>query len=189
MTVSSVGRLTIKDTMCRWIEIKVVQKTGSGVERTDVFKLLIPEKHFFDGSNPLDHMVRAWSRRGQMPSNEPATIRLDNTAVDRVPLNPLFFGTPPDAKSIESAPVTSVLGELPCAGASGSHSVAVGTKGDRVVYTYERRVHPKSPFGIVSYHIESERIQGATSSGRKSISNYTLVAFGEGARSELPDAK
>jgi hypothetical protein len=69
VTVSSVGRETVNDQPCRWIELKYVGNAQDD-KSTAIFKLLIPEKALLEDEQPIQRVVRAWGKYDEQESFE-----------------------------------------------------------------------------------------------------------------------
>jgi hypothetical protein len=188
LTVSSVGSATVDGVPCRWIELKAIQSINKTTERISVFKLLIPERRFRDGTDPLDSVVQAWSRRGEV-KKMPIGTRMDDFRRNRLPLNPYFHGRLENEMPLSPVEIECGLGKLACPGIAGTRTLSLEGTNDSIRFTHEVRTHDSAPFGVVEYRSESERFRDSVSTRRREILTFKLVEAGSGAISEIPEAK
>ena len=145
LTLSSVGSEVKDGQPCRWIELGFIVKDGEQ-EFGDYSKFLILEKHLQPGNNPLQHVIKAWRRRG--PKDAP--VKAFTTPEDSLqgPL-PVFLSGPLDKpKKLPAKEIESALGKLKCTGVTGAYKYK--SKTGSVTGTIELRHHAKSPFGVVA---------------------------------------
>ena len=176
MTMASVGKVVEGSEECRWIEFKIVA-TENGAERLWIRKLLIPVRFLKRGENPTIHVVRGWTQQ-ENQGVEPAVAVHGRW--------PAFLAGPlQEVKRLPKQIVESGAGRLTCEGEAGWIQFTEGSLQTKV--TFENRLHPKAPFGVVSAHMLFE----ITSAGsRQTIdSTASLVRSGRGAHSELPQYK
>ena len=100
ITMRSVGRMDDSNERCRWIEFKLPEE-----ESTQITKVLIAEKYLKKGENPLDHVLRAWRKRG-------AGIPVSLVKPRGFWLLVLLAGPLDDVKKLESAVIDGPLGKL-----------------------------------------------------------------------------
>ncbi len=213
LRMASVGEVTEQGQPCRWIEVVVQGQSetpgGTTVRTEEVWKVLIPQKRLARGEAPLDHAIRAWEAdirdRAKKTSSAPDKAREARQLKDvkdfsHGPLPALLAGPLKDVKQLGKAEVESKLGKLSCEGVRGVLEFKDGIRRMRI--TLENRLHPKAPFGVVSSRCTIEGVVAAAPGpkgapepapspeiGIKVVWDLKLADFGEGAKSELPDAK
>jgi hypothetical protein len=165
----SVGR-TYDSDGSRWLELKYPQEEG-----TKTVKLLIPERRLQEGESPLDHVLRAWVRRGE------ATESLAK-ARDFWLLVALA-GPLTQVEKLEPKAVDGPLGELECPGLTGRAHVREDD-GFELDLTYTIRRHEKSPFGVVTCDIDGIILRGGEKKAKFKV-EFRLAEVGEDAKSEL----
>ena len=183
LRVASVGRGTEKGEPCRWIEIRLDPKNVDGGVTPDpeIVKALVPEKHLKKGGDPVAHVIRAWTRRGDRTPRP-----LDGVADPKPsPLLVVLAGPLQDVKDLKAAEVESKIGKLPCAGLTGRLDLK-DSVGETAKATVETRLHEKAPFGVVgsTWNLEGKNLEGKAETVTLELK---LADFGEGATSELPD--
>jgi hypothetical protein len=186
LRIASVGRVTEDDQPCRWIEVQFDVETKIGHEKhkkSDWWKLLIPEKHLVKGHSLLDHTRRAWYRS----EADNASRKMDDPSDGRTSLPIILAGPLEDSKRLGTAKVESKLGKLRCDGMQGMLELK-STRGGalpevRQKWKLENRVHPDSPFGVVtsSWSLDS--------SSETLVWHLKLLDFGKDATSKMPEAK
>ena len=174
--MASVGEVTEKGERCRWIEFRL-DAVEAGVKKFWIRKLLIPVRYLRRGENPTAHVIRGW------------TLQEDRGVEPAVAVHgrwPAFLAGPlEDPHVLPSATVKTSLGELSAEGETGWIAFDEGTMHSKV--SFETRLHPKAPFGVIASRI---RFEVTTESGAYSIDAHaTLVATGTGAVTGLPDWK
>jgi hypothetical protein len=182
LCMASVGQVTEADQPCRWIEIQVDMSFDEGDrqhKKSEVYKLLIPEKYLAKGESPLEHVIRAWFKRG-----ESETKKMENLDdADASPLPIVLAGPWKDAKTLDKAEVDCKLGKLLCEGVQSSREFKLRREGV-LKCMQEVRLHPDAPFGVVGgrWVIDAPRAPNM---------EWTLKLkdVGEKAESKIPDAK
>jgi hypothetical protein len=194
-TLRSVGRVVVNDEQCRWIELEsetVFERVGrKTVKLNEIIKLLIPEKYLTKGKNPRDHVLKAY----QGASSE--TIReLDlkgNDARVIQSLDEIFHATlkqtsPLPAKTIKTIKTIQTIKTIktkkqswPCEGINGEST------SDGTIFRTETYINKKTPFGVVTYKYEKERMRNNVSQGMRT-SEWKFLASGKNAKSAAPDA-
>ena len=180
LNISSVGKETVDEQPCRWIEIYYsVAVNEREIKITE--KLLIPEKYCQAGQAPLAHVVKAkaYIQRGNRDP-QPLADALD-AFVSPIPL--LLFSSLENKQPLEKKLVESKLGELPSAGTKGDFKYQKGER--EVTCQVTTWQHPKAPFGIVQAELNNIKIGQQPSF---SIS-LTLNAILKNTRSRFPDLK
>jgi hypothetical protein len=185
VSLASVGQVTEGDQPCRWIEVQFKLTMTAGEhkdEKTEVYKLLIPEKYLAKGEAPLEHVLRAWTREGQ---REPKKLDKPND-IDVGPL-PILLSAPwKDVKQLDKAEVECKLGKVACAGVQGTLEFKM--RQDKVMKCkLENRLHADSPFGVATGHWAID--VPADAGGGTMDWNLKLTDFGANAKSKIPDAK
>ena len=180
LSISSVGKETVDEQPCRWIEIYYsVAVNEREIKITE--KLLIPEKYCQAGQAPLAHVVKAkaYIQRGNRDP-QPLADALD-AFVSPIPL--LLFSSLENNQPLEKKLVESKLGELPSAGTKGDFKYQKGER--QVTCQVTTWQHPKAPFGIVQAELKNIKIgQQPTFS-----ISLTLNAILKNTRSRFPDLK
>jgi hypothetical protein len=183
--LASVGEATEGGEPCRWIEVefKLAMVMGDRKnEKTEVYKLLIPEKYLAKGESPLEHVVRAWVKRDK---SEP--VKLDNpNDIDAGPLPLVLAAAWKNAKDLEQTEVECKLGKVACKGTEGTLEFK-NKRGGTMKCKLEKRLHPDSPFGVASSRWNIELPEMGEGSGM--TWNIKLADFGKDAKSKMPDAK
>ncbi len=181
MRISSVGRATVEEQPCRWIEVELNVGTvvdGKEVKNDRICKLLIPEKWLAAGQSPLDHVVRAW---WQPESGAPVEKLRDPRATD-TPLPVILSGPWQDVEPLAKAQIACPFGKLSCIGSAGTLKLPLHG-GSAMNCKLESRLNPESPFGVVSSHWLLETPGGTLEW------NLKLAKRGPKGESKLPDAK
>lgn len=179
LTISSVGQATVDNEKCRWIEFKNVTKTDQG-ERVVIAKLLIPEKDLGKGKSAGDHMIRGWSKQGDM---EPVAFSDLKSQAGRLMLVGYLAGPAPNAKDLDKTEIDGPLGKLSCAGVTGEQEFQ--RDNGSLSINFENRLHEKSPFGVVSAVWKFERKNNGQVMGT-GTSKMTVAEVNITALTELP---
>jgi hypothetical protein len=180
VSVASVGKLTVGDEKCRWIELKMELKVN---EQNQLWlgKFLIPEEHLVKGKNPGKEAKRGWVK---VQDGEPMAVN-QIPGISDGPFGLFFVGPGSDQQQLEKVEVQNAkLGKLPCAGYSSTHEVEQGTAS--ISAAFEHRLHEKAPFGIVESKLTFELKNG----GQTAISGtalFKLIDINTTALSELAD--
>jgi hypothetical protein len=180
LAVSSVGKETVNNEPCRWIEFKMLFDID-GKEQIIVAKMLIPEKALKRGENAGAFMIRGWlQHRGQIEEFK------DLQGARAGPLPAFLAGPAADAKKLPKEVIDSKLGKLECEGVTGTHTFDQGQ--EKVEFKHETRLNDKAPFGVVQSRMEFkvERNGMARESG---VLKLDVLEITQGAKSELPDNK
>jgi hypothetical protein len=179
LSISSVGKLTVDNEPCRWIEIKSVT-TVDGQERISITKCLIAEKYLKKGEAPGQHLIRGWAKQG---NDEPQAIK--ELSFPRARGLPGYLAGPaPNALELDAVEVDGKLGKLSCKGISGDLEFV--RENGTVRTHFENRLHEKSPFGVVSAGWKTERTTNGQTMGGRTM-KLTLVDINLNALSELAD--
>jgi len=184
LTLASVGRVVVQDEPCRWIEIQMTADTGTPSDkRTEVYKILVPEKFLAKGQSPLDHVVQAWIQRG----NEPPQKLRDPGDINVGPLPIILSGPWKNVQKLDAIAMNGKLGKLQCEGTTGTLEFKMGEIGN-IRCSLQNRLHEKSPFGTVTcdWTLELPEMQR-----KKAVMNWSmaLLDVGTGAVSKLPNVK
>jgi hypothetical protein len=182
--IASAGEVTKNGHECRWIEVVTHARKESrhdGPEgETRVreydkkYRLLIPEKYLAKGEAPLDHVIGGHGSLRALAS--------------------LLYGPLKDAKPLPKEAVENKkLGKLLCEGVAGSLDIADPVAGTTHM-KLEDRLHPSSPFGLVSsqcvFEMPLRRKVGNIQKGIVRVEwILNLTDYGTGARSEMPNVK
>jgi hypothetical protein len=178
-SVSSVGKATVDNEACRWIELKAAVKLNDQ-DVAVILKVLVPEKHLGKGQSPGEHIVRGWLKFGE---GEPIEIKdLKNPAIG--PLAGFLAGPLKNEKELANIEVESKLGKESCAGHAGEVDIDQGEL--QIGASFENRLHDKSPFGVVTCRYKFEIRQGGQAQGMGTV-DMKLVDISTTALTELPD--
>ena len=208
LRMASVGQVTEEGQPCRWIEVAVEMRSEAREdlkipegEYKEVWKVLVPEKYLAKGETPLNHAIRAWmadfARDAPKKPSGPDTVPkarqwLDVEKLREGPLPMALAGPPKGVSKLDKAEVESKLGKLTCEGVRGVLEFNDPIAMIRSTTTIETRLHAKAPFGVVSSRWTIEETWKAETKpdhGMKMVWDFKLVDLGDGAKSELPDAK
>jgi len=183
-TIRSVGRATVNDQQCRWIELETemtFQRAGGKAGKlNEVIKLLIPEKYLTKGKNPRDHVLKAYKGASAKTIRE-----LDlkgNDAREIQSLDEVFHAP---LKQISPLPATTIKTKQQswtCEGFKGEST------SDGTIFRTETRINKKAPFGVVTYKYEKERRRNKKSQGMRTM-EWKFVESGKDAKSAAPDAQ
>ena len=180
LNISSVGKETVDQQSCRWIEIYyAVTVNDREIKMTE--KLLIPDEFCQAGQAPLTHVVKAkaYIQRGNRDP-EPLTDALD-ALISPIPI--LLCGALENQQPVAKKLVDSKLGQLSCEGLQGNFNYQ--KEGQQVTCQVTTWRHQKAPFGIVQAELNNIKIGQQPAF---SIS-LTLNAILKNTRSRLPDLK
>lgn len=178
VTIQSVGREDVKGEPCRWLELKYQRPAEWPHGKAAVWKVLVPEKQFGPGGDPLGHVVKSWYQEA------------GEDAVEE-PVGPIL----PRLHLVLPTPITGskeVRGEQHFDWQKGrltSTTALVGTarhvyKVETVKAAYRVALSAQVPFGVAGMKVELE-----SSIGYKGTVQFWLVDMGAGATSAAPDAK
>jgi hypothetical protein len=167
--MASVGSVTENGEEHRWIEFHIVEG-----DRFWTRKLLIPVRYLRRGENPTLHVVRGW------------TLQEDREVEPAVAVHgrwPAYLtGKLQDEKPLPQEVVDSKLGRLTTDGVTGWIEFTEDKLHTRV--TYETRLHPEAPFGVVSSRV---RFECSGDGPPYTIDGtMTLAEVGTGATTSLP---
>ena len=191
ITLSFVGRVMEQDEPCQWIEIKTVVPAGDSDEGTYVHKYLVRQSALLKGNNPLEEVVRVWSKdKDNAPDVPPNTQRHD------IGFGSLLLWTPgvlKDAgRSDQAKDIDYQKGRLKsCHARTGRLSLPVRDKNGNVEFTWSRSFtawqHPDLPIGFSGAEVRDEILSSDLNVRSAQSTVYTLEDAGTGAKSELPD--
>jgi hypothetical protein len=178
-----VGQVTEENQRCRWIEVQLDRQRTVGEwkkKETTVYKVLVPERFLANGQSPLDHLIRGWRRWDDVkpqPMNDPNII-----IITELPI--ILSKTWNDVRHLEKLEIRSKLGSRMCDGIRGT--VELSARRFHEKWEFENRLHPDSPFGVVTsrWELVPKRRGGAAM-----VCELRLIDFGKGAKSAMPDAK
>lgn len=183
-TLRSVGRTTVDDKQCRWIELETEstfqRKGGQPAVLKEIIKVLIPEMYLVKGENPREHVLKAYK------GTSAQTIReLDLKGKDAREIQALdeLFHTPlKQVAALTASEIKTEKRTWTCEGFTGKSDE------DGTVFTTETRTNKEVPFGVVTYRYENERQRNNQSQGKRTM-EWRLVEFGKDASSDAPNAK
>jgi len=189
--ISSVGRETVDDVPCRWIEFKMsVTEFRMGTkqtrQRTLRAKALIPEAELKQGKAPIDHVLKGWYKTGDDEPREITDIASGTGGGLAGPLPAFLCGPFKDFQKKDPATVKSGLGEYKCEVTTGSTSFQ--QTGTTQKYTFTNYERDSAPFGLVKSEIQIEVERNGEAAGSGTL---TLVAekVGQDAQSEIPNGR
>jgi hypothetical protein len=153
LTMSSVGKETLRGAACRWIEIKSVETVGSR-QTTSVSKILLPVRLLAKGKDPLDETVRAWMKRSIKENDKSVDLGVEKDPDPKLGLAgpiPLYLCGPlDDAKSMGKEIVETKTEKLECEIHTGKKKFTFG--GTSFEVRFKTWVHEKAPFGVMKAH-------------------------------------
>ena len=183
--ISSVGKETVDDAPCRWIEFKMTVKVYDHVQ-TWYAKALIPESELKKGHSPIDHVRKAWYKWDDQDPQDITDFSSEVAKNLAGPLPAFLCGPLKDSQRQDAVTVKSGLGEHQCQVETGSTSFELA--GETQKCTFTNYAHKDAPFGLVKsdIKIEMERNGQATGSG-----TLTLVAkeAGKDAKPAISNGK
>ncbi len=192
VTLSFVGRVMEGDEPCQWIEINTVVPAGDPEQGTYIHKLLVRQKDLLESKNPLEKIVRVWSK---FKDKEPVDVSPDEHRHD-IMFGPLMLWTPGVLKaagrSDQAKDVDYQKGRLKaCRPRTGSLSLPVRDANGTIVVTWSRTYtawqHADLPIGFSQAQVTDE-VAAADGKVRSLLLGvYLLEDAGTGAKSELPD--
>lgn len=180
-TIRSVGGKTVDGRKCRWIEMDGSREQDGKSITYVVYKLLIPEKAFGKGKNPFKQVKQAWVKTlGEDPRQIEDLQRNDPY------LNLILSGPVKGVKQLKKKqPVDWQKGRLQCRVLTGSSSF--DNKVLQVQLTHRVLLHDEVPFGIAGCNFDlAGKLGNRKLTARVEV---TLKAFGNKAKSALPDVK
>jgi len=183
-TLRSIGRVTIDNQPCRWIELETkmtFERTGNEPgQLTQILKLLIPEKYLAAGQNPREHVLKAYNGKTAENLKELDLKGNDRRAIES--LDEVFHAPLKKVTKLPAEEIRIEKKDWTCAGIRAESSDENGT------FTTETRLNKKVPFGVVTYEYEKQRRRGGKSQGSRSM-KWKLVESGKDAKSTAPDAR
>jgi len=198
--VSVVGTAMIDGESCRWIEVDL-QRKGQKLTETEVFKLLIPEKHLGEGDSvePFQHLVQVWLRQSGPNSPAPEQIKEfkndSNVQNLRLFLQDVFNSIKKmDGVKVENESeqqlhkvmVDGPKGKVECDGVKKSGKFSRGEMRGDVEYTIY--YHKDSPFGVAATNAKFTMKEGDKVVASHEV-QLTLTEYGNDAVSAIPDVR
>ena len=177
LSIRSVGKATVDGEDCRWIECKMVSKSGK-FDQVVISKALIPESQLTKGKSPLDHVIRNWHKFGKGAARDAKEMAGKGVAI------PFLAGPPKGGEEVDAMDIESPLGKLACRGVTGTLDVAIDTTTIR--YDFLNRLHEKAPFGVVTavWRFEMTKEGQIDTTGTTTL---TLAEIESNATSDLPN--
>lgn len=179
-TVRSVGRTTVDDKPCRWIELdsqfKVQRQGRPAAELNEIIKVLVPETYLVKGQNPRDHVLKAYRGTSSGMAKE---LDLKGQGAREIQSLDEVFHAP--LKYVTELPASEVKTEKrtwKCEGFTGK------SEADNAGFTTETRTNKDAPFGVITYRYE----KGRMAQGMRTM-EWQLVDFGGDAVSAFPNAR
>lgn len=178
VTLQSVGREAVKGEPCRWLELKYQRPAEWPHGKAAVWKVLVPEKQFGPGGDPLGHAVKSWRKSpGEDAAEEDVGPQLPR----------LHLAVPPALKGLNEVREEQHFDWQK--GRLTSTTARVGTvrrayKVETVKAAYRVALGDAVPFGVAGMKVELE-----SSLGYRGTVQFWLVDMGAGATSAAPEAK
>jgi hypothetical protein len=197
-TYSLIGTATENGEKCRWVEMKIVGYFG-GKDRTQIAKLLVPERDLLESEHPLNRLVRGWNKIDDAAARElrvePPEAGPTGNANRFYEMRMLVF--PGMRRKLEIADKPKVVDYQ-----RGRIEIPQGLKGKREVKGNGRGrlqnqisksnteftvwTDPAVPFGFAAATFQNAtRIDDVLRVSRDD--EWVIDDFGSGAKSELPD--
>jgi hypothetical protein len=185
--IASIGKVTNGEETARWIEFVITYEREverSYLPKKEVMKVLVSEKYLVKGENPLNHAIEAWTWRdpGQLSKLS------DAGKIAETPMIWILAGPLKDAKSLPKVNIETKYGNLACEGEKGTldHKLP-----DGAIYHFEveNRLHPDSPFGVVSSQMTGESPETSNQPKLNFTWSVKLIEYGNNATSAIPDSK
>jgi hypothetical protein len=172
--IKSVGKKMVEDVPCRWIELH-----GKADDLNVVFKLLIPEKEFGKGKNPLANAKKVWFKRGEeVPPKEISGI----AEVDPIFAMILEGPTAEIKKRDKNEPIKWQSGEFDSEVYDGQNRQEFF--GNKLEFTHTIWKHADVPFGVTA--MKQLMILKVGAEPVTASIDMTLKDLGKDAKSELP---
>jgi hypothetical protein len=182
VTVKSVGMEVVDGTLCRWIEIETeIEGSRAGGPRgrqTEVFKLLIPEKHLVPGQNPREHVLKAWKKDTKGNDRELDLKGDDARAV--ASLDELLNGGLAKSEKRDGVEIKVPGGTFRCTHLKGTES----SKSGDLDLAIEAWLTDEVPFGVAAYRHSKTRKKEGQSLGGRSM-ELKFAASGADAKSAI----
>ena len=183
-TLRSVGRTTVDDEQCRWIELETEmtfqRKGGQPATLNEIIKILVPEMYVVKGKNPRDHVLKAYKGTSAETIRELDVKGKDAREIQG--LDEVVYGPLKQVSALSATEIKTEKRSWTCEGFTGK------TAEDGTVFTTETRTNKDAPFGVVTYRYEKERQRNNQSQGKRTM-EWLLVESGKDAKSAAPDAK
>lgn len=175
-TIASVGKVTVAQQPCRWIEV-ILEEGG----RDLVWKLLIREDYPQRGQNMLEQAMSVWHCKGQ---EKPLNVTGMDPPDEFGPLTSILAGPDQEVRPLAPQVVETKQGRFECAGWTGRRLMELNER--EIDASYRQWAHDKSPFGVLRSEVElAIRFEGRVVRSKESI---VLAEAGTGARSRIPTA-
>lgn len=189
LTVRTVGTVTENGEKCRWIELESLT-TQDGKQKSGVMKLLIREKDFAADAIAAPTILRGWKK-----SSEKAIAGIDENDKAEKSSSTMFFGKAgTNVKPLKQEKIidhqkgkltiaSGLTGELKFDPTGGKK-----LKGIEFNTIQSHWTHKSLPFGTGAMELVMKvNFNGATVSTM--TMKFTMLDYGTGAKSVLPDKK
>jgi len=186
LTIRSVGRETVNNEPCRWIEFDMKMGIDDRIEH-NIFKVLVPEKLFKSDKTVSPKVIRGWSKRNDADPEE----RTDSEKLSNDELAVFLPDPTRKTKTVkEKKTVDYQKGQLTVdSGITGKLKLPVPANANVKIensFDFTMWSHEKVPFGTAEAKWEfSSKLKDQLLS--KGTVTLTLEDFGTGAKSALPD--
>ncbi|MCH7686308.1 MAG: hypothetical protein IH899_06465 [Planctomycetes bacterium] len=186
LTIRSVGRKTVNNEPCRWIEFDMTMNIENRTERT-ISKILVPEKLFKSEKSVSPKVIRGWIKRNDADPKE-------ETDTEKLSSDEFAAFLPDPSRKVKTVKVKKTVdyqkGQLTVESAiTGSVKLPVPENAKiKIESTFDFTMwsHEKVPFGTAEAKWEfSSKLEDQLLS--KGTVTLTLEDFGTGAKSALPD--
>lgn len=204
--VRFLDRVEVENQACRWIEFSISHPSEEKPETVSVLKMLLPESELLSGKYPIRRAVRFYSpsidANGKMYHREAVTG--DRLLLQQALIGPYLEALPPRRQfgkvSKSRLDVDYQRGQLNCT--SMLKSTTLGLKGDERPIWRESWDHDcqfwlqdEVPLGFARGKFREYRTEYFFTPPKpplvieESQSEWTLIDFGTGAKSAVPDLK
>jgi hypothetical protein len=172
LTLRSVGRETVDDRPCRWIEIETGARKG---DQSEIIKLLIPERAFVAGENPRAHVLKAKKK----DANGERELDLKAAGAREIEtLDELFHAPLSRFKKPEPVELKTPAGTFECTLAERWETSDTGEFRTRTWRS------DAIPFGVAAYHYNKARTRNGAPQMSRGM-ELKAVKFGNDARSAI----
>ncbi len=192
VTIASVGQAEVSDVKLRWLEIAIKISEGEEKYRM-IFKVLIAEKFLQEGGSPSECILKCWWARKIRPDEDGKNLKAEllekHPHDERWSYLPtlILTGSLNDKKRLEGVEMGTPFGKAVCYGVSGKFDYEQETRHWQT--KVETRLHPKSPFGVVSSRVEFTMRREPRNLVFTGVALFTLTEVLQNYEGELPTYK
>jgi len=186
ITIKAAGAKFVNNEAHRWVEIKIQSEEPLMKGTGAAFKFLVTQDELSSSSDFIANAVEIW-RNSPMQDGAVENLKDEPRVKDNPRLYILFFpwlsGRIRGAADLtERQAVAWQKGQLACRTVEGM--VDEKFTFDHIRGRCRLALHPDVPFGVAA-----ARLQVGIAEGDEGTVTVSLVDYGEGARSDLPDVK